>query len=196
MTQKSKVFTMTDKDYEIIDTLKTLKLMTSSQIQRLFFAHRSGQCRRCLQLVANKKIKSYKDPAPGTEVKYYYKRKPTQQVKSMLVVSEFYVRVKLSKVNLISFQREFSVPITDNFTIRPDARMIVEYDGIEYEFFIEVDNRKTFSSDKYYKAIKLGFYPPPIISISDLPRKVYNNMEVIKMDMQLNSFDKFIDNYF
>lgn len=196
MTTTNKVFTMTDKDYEILETLKMLKIMTSTQIQQLFFAHRSGQCRRCRQLVDNKKIKCFRENIPGAEVKYYYKRKPTQQVKSMLTVSEFYVRMKLTGIKIISFQREYSVRVSENFTVRPDARMIVEHEGVEYEFFVEVDNRKTFSSDKYYKGMKLGYIPPPIISISDLPRKIYGSLEVIKMNMSFDKFDNFIEEYF
>ena len=188
---------MTARDEELIETLKMLKIMTSSQIERLFFSHKSAQCRRCRQLVKHKKIKCHKDnDKPWEEVKYYYKRMPRQQVKSMLTVSEFYVRMKTLGIEIVDFQREYSIEIEKDFVIRPDARIIVKHKDRDYEFLVEVDNTKCFSADKYYKAIKSGFKCPPIIAISNHPIRVYSGMHVIKMDMSFKKFDKFIEEYF
>ncbi|MGL5348303.1 MAG: hypothetical protein ACRDA3_13215 [Peptostreptococcaceae bacterium] len=198
MDNKEKFFIMTDRDNEIIETLKTLKIMTSSQIQRLFFTSQPLQCRRCKKLVDNKKIKSYRDDRnPFAETRFYYKRKPTQQERSMLAISEFYVRLKTSpNLEIIDFQREYSVEVCKGFTIRPDAKVVVKYEDMEYEFFIEVDNTKRLSVDKYYKALKNGYYPPTIISISNHPMKNYNCLDIIRLDMELNNFNKLIDEYF
>ena len=181
---------ITKKDIELIETVKKLKVMTSSQIERLFYNHKQNQCRRCKQLVNHKKIKCYRDGF-GSEMIYYHKRKPTQQVKSMLLVSEFYVQVhELSKelnFEIIDFQREYTVQVSDDFTIRPDAYLLISKNGMESEFFIEIDNTKDFSSDKYYKAMKLGYFPPPILSVSNRKRVIYDGMDVIKIKLDLSN---------
>jgi len=63
---------------------------------------------------------------------------------------------------------------------------------VEYEFFIEVDNTKELSTAKYYKAYKeYGFLPPPIISISDRRRRdIFKELEVIKLRLNLDDFEK------
>lgn len=190
--------TMTKKDIELINTVKNLKVMSSSQIERLFYHHKQNQSRRCKQLVNHKKLKCFRNGFASENI-YYYKRKPTQQLKSMLIVSEFYVRlVELSRncdAIVKQFSREYSVQIDNCFTIRPDAYFIFQKDGIEFEFFLEVDNRKDFSGDKYYKAIKLGYTPPPIISVSNRKRQVYGNMEVLKIKLNLSDFDEVMTSY-
>lgn len=198
MYNKEKFFIMTDRDKEIVETLKILKVMTSSQVQRLFFTSQQLQSRRCNKLVDQKKIKKYRDNSnPFAETRFYCKRKPTQQEKSMLTISEFYVRLKTTPgIEVLEFKREFSVDIVKGFTIRPDARVLVKCMDQEYEFFVEVDNTKRFSVDKYYKALKNGYYPPTIVSISNYPIKKYNCLDIIHIDMELNKFDKFIEEYF
>lgn len=187
-------FTLKPKDQELLDTLDILKVMTSSQIERLFFKYKESQCRRCKQLVNNKKMKCYREGF-GKPMIYYRKRKPTQQIKSMLIVSEVYVMLHELGYNVKDFQREYSVPITDNFTIRPDGHFLIAKDGIEYEFFIEVDNCKKFSSEKYYRAMKEGYYAPPILSISNRPRQIYEGMEVLKIRLDLSNFKEVITSY-
>lgn len=182
---------LTKKDLEIIKTIEKLKVMSSSQIERLFYYHKSNQCRRCKQLVNHKKIKSFRQGF-GKEIIYYYKRKPTQQLKSMLLISELYVQLnELSKelnFELIDFTREYKVTISENFSIRPDAYFIIKKNNIEYDYFVELDNTKDFSSDKYYKAMKEGFYPPPILSISNRKRIIYEGMDVVKIKLDLSDF--------
>lgn len=182
---------ITKKDIELIDTIKKLKVMTSSQIERLFYSHKESQCRRCKQLVNHKKIKCYREGF-GSEMIYYCKRKPTQQIKSMLTISEMYVQLhELSKeldFKILNFQREYTLEISSDFTIRPDAYLLISKNGMESEFFIEVDNTKDFSSDKYYKAMKQGYFSPPIISVSDRKRVIYEGMDVIKVKFDLSNF--------
>lgn len=184
---------ITKKDEEIINTVKNLKVIKSSQLQRLFFSHQQSQSRRCKQLVNHKKIKCYKE-GYGSEMIYYCKRRPTQQVKSMLTVSEFYVNLMEIRLqlnfNVVQFTREYSVEVSKDFTIRPDAYFVLEKDGIEFEYFLEVDRAKEFSADKYFKAMKLGYTPPPIISVSNRKRKIYDGMYVIKMKLDLSDFEK------
>lgn len=182
---------LSKKDIELIETVEILKVMTSSQIQRLFFYHKPNQCRRCKQLVNHKKLKCFKQGL-GQENIYYYKRKPVRQLKSMLAVSELYVQlVELGKelnFEVKTFSREYTVQIDETFQIRPDAYFILTKNDKEYDFFVEVDNTKEFSSDKYYRMIKMGKYPPPILSISNRKRIIYDGMDVIKIKLDLSDF--------
>lgn len=189
---------ITKKDQEIINTVKNLKVMTSTQIERLFFYHKQNQNRRCKQLVNHKKLKCFRNGF-GEEMIYYYKKKPTQQLKSMLIVSQFYVNLielgnKLG-YTVKQFTREYPVVVSSGFTIRPDAYFIVVKNSIEYEYFLEIDNTHEFDGMKYYKAKKLGYITPTVISVSNKKRVTYYEMDLLKLKLDLSDFEDIIGSY-
>ena len=189
---------MTDRDNQIIQTVDTLRAMTSEQIQRLYYTSQQAQSKRCKQLVDHKKLKRLRVNNWSPYI-YYLKKKP-KQLTSILAISEFYVLCILNDINITYFEREKPYKFNDEngeFTLIPDAVITVEKDGVEYDFFIEVDNTKELSTNKYFWAYtKHGFTPPPIISISNRRRRnVFDELELIKLKMDLSDFEEIFLSY-
>lgn len=173
----------TKRDLEIIETLEILKVMTSSQLQRLFFnGNQSHQSRRCKQLVNHKKLKVYRNSVYEENV-YYLKRKPRQQEKSMLLLSEFYVKLSTAGVNIIDFKREYTLG-----KIRADGYMVIEIGGFHYDFLIEID----LTHCDGFKYLKVKEPLPPIISISPFKRKYPQDLEVYHISKDFKNFADFL----
>ena len=188
---------MTQRDYELIQTVDTLRLMSATQIERLFYSSQQAQSYRCKKLVDHKKLKRFRKDNWSPYL-YYLGKKP-KQVQSILAISEFYTRCITSNLNVTYIEREKRFVLEEGkFTLIPDATITIEKDGVEYEFFIEVDNTKELTTAKYYRAFKeYGFLPPPIISISNRRRRdIFKELEVIKLKFTLEDFDKVFLNYF
>ena len=187
---------LTQRDREIIQAVTTLKALTSTQIERLFYSSQQAQALRCKKLVDHKKLKRIRKDNWSPYL-YYLGKKP-KQIQSILATSEFYTRCITSGLNVTYIEREKPFILGDGrFTLIPDAVITIEKDGVEYEFFIEVDNTKELSTAKYYKAYKeYGFLPPPIISISDRRRRdIFKELEVIKLRLNLDDFEKIFLSY-
>ena len=188
---------ITDKDIKIINTVDTLRALTSTQIERLFYSSQQAQSHRCKQLVDHRKLKRFRENN-WTPYIYYLGRRPAQ-LKSILAISEFYTLCMVNNLNVTYIEREKRISFNnDEFIIVPDAVITIESDGVEYEFFIEVDNTKELSTNKYYRAFKeYGFIPPPIVSISNRRRRnVFSELEVIKLKMDLSDFSNIFLQYF
>ena len=188
---------ITDKDMKIINTVDTLRALTSTQIERLFYSSQQAQSHRCKQLVDHRKLKRFRENN-WTPYIYYLGRRPAQ-LKSILAISEFYTLCMVNNLNVTYIEREKRISFNnDEFIIVPDAVVTIESDGVEYEFFIEVDNTKELSTNKYYRAFtEYGFIPPPIVSISNRRRRnVFSELEVIKLKMDLSDFSNIFLQYF
>jgi hypothetical protein len=182
---------------KIINTVDTLRALTSTQIERLFYSSQQAQSHRCKQLVDHRKLKRFRENN-WTPYIYYLGRRPAQ-LKSILAISEFYTLCMVNNLNVTYIEREKRISFNnDEFIIVPDAVITIESDGVEYEFFIEVDNTKELSTNKYYRAFKeYGFIPPPIVSISNRRRRnVFSELEVIKLKMDLSDFSNIFLQYF
>lgn len=188
---------MTQRDYDIIQTVDTLRLLSATQIERLFYSSQQAQSSRCKKLVDHKKLKRFRKDNWSPYL-YYLGKKP-RQVQSILAISEFYTKCITSNLNVIYIEREKPYVLGDGkFTLIPDAVITIEKEGVEYEFFIEVDNTKELSTAKYYRAFKeFNFLPPPIISISDRRRRdIFKELEVIKLRLSLDDFERVFLSYF
>lgn len=181
---------------EIIETIEVLRVLDATQIERLFFSKRQSQTRRCTQLVNHKKLKRFRLDNWSPYI-YYLGKKPSY-VKSMLAISEFYTKCVLAGLNVVEIQREKVYDLGNKVIIIPDAVITLEKEGVEYEFFVEVDNTKELSTNKYYRAYKeCGFLPPPIISISSRKRRnIFEGLEIIKLKFDLEDFESIFLSYF
>lgn len=188
---------MTQRDYDIIQTVDTLRILSATQIERLFYSSQQAQSSRCKKLVDHKKLKRFRKDNWSPYL-YYLGRKP-KQVQSILAISEFYTKCITSGLNVLYIEREKPYFLGDGkFTLIPDAVVIIENKGTEYEFFIEVDNTKELTTAKYYRAFKeFNFLPPPIISISNRRRRdIFKELEVIKLRLSLDDFERVFLSYF
>lgn len=188
---------LTQRDREIIQAVTTLKALTSTQIERLFYSSQQAQSKRCKELVNHKNLKRFRINN-WTPYIYYIGKKPAQ-IQSILAISEFYTLCIENNLNVTYVEREKRYEFDEGkFVIVPDALIVIECDGVEYEFFIEVDNTKELSTSKYYRAyMEYGFLPPPVISISDRKRRnVFDGLEIIKLKLNLSNFKEIFLSYF
>lgn len=188
---------MTQRDYDIIQTVDTLRLLSATQIEKLFYSSQQAQSSRCKKLVDHKKLKRFRKDNWSPYL-YYLGKKP-KQVQSILAISEFYTKCITNGFNVIYIEREKPFVFGEGkFTLIPDAVITIEKDNVEYEFFIEVDNTKELTTAKYYRAFKeYGFLPPPIISISNRRRRdIFKELEVIKLKLDLEDFERVFMSYF
>ena len=188
---------LTQRDREIIQAVTTLKALTSTQIERLFYSSQQAQSKRCKELVNHKKLKRFRINN-WTPYIYYIGKKPAQ-IQSILAISEFYTLCIENNLNVTYVEREKRYEFDEGkFVIVPDALIVIECDGVEYEFFIEVDNTKELSTSNYYRAyMEYGFLPPPVISISDRKRRnVFDGLEIIKLKLNLSNFKEIFLSYF
>lgn len=188
---------LTQRDREIIQAVTTLKALTSTQIERLFYSSQQAQSKRCKELVNHKKLKRFRINN-WTPYIYYIGKKPAQ-IQSILAISEFYTLCIENNLNVTYVEREKRYEFDEGkFVIVPDALIVIECDGVEYEFFIEVDNTKELSTSKYYRAyMEYGFLPPPVISISDRKRRnIFDGLEIIKLKLNLSNFKEIFLSYF
>lgn len=208
---------LTKRDICIIEKVKEFKVLSSSQIQRLFNMNQSTCSKRMSFIVDNiKDIKKigyvptynfYDEKYKGilrNENIYYYKRKG-KSITHDLLVNEFYIRLlELSNeenFNIIEFTKEYPITVDDEFVVRADAKIILEYDNQEfgtkvpttYEYLLEVENNKSFNGNKYKMLKEQGWLPLPVICMSD--RRVYNkdkSIELIKLRLNLSDINKLI----
>ena len=172
---------LTKRDQEIIKTLETLKILKTSQIQRLFFSTQPGCARRLKQLVNHKKIKVHKEQYQ--ENIYYHKKLIRQQRKSCLLLSEFYVQCVENGVDIVEFKREYNIP---NTKIRADGFMKIKINDITYDYLIEV-NLTHFDGWKYEKELPNKKFNP-IISISPFKRKYSDKLETYHIKQDFTNF--------
>lgn len=197
---------LTNRDIDIIRKIEDFKLLSSSQIQRLFNMNQPKVSKRMNIIVRDiKDIKCsrynptnnfYNDkykPILKNENVYYWKRKP-KAIMHDLLVNEVYLYL-LDKYNIISFDKEYRISVDDEFVVRSDIYTVMEYKGKEYEFIFEIENNKSFNNYKYNKLIEQGYICPPIVVISD--RRVYNNrgIEIIKSKLNLSDLQNKLNRY-
>lgn len=173
----------TQRDIEIIELLEKLKILSSTQLQRIFFnGHSSHQSRRCKQLVNHKKLKVYRKSVYDENI-YYLKSRPRQQEKSMLLLSEFYTQLVDKEINVVDIKREHTIE-----KIRADGIITIEKDGFYFDYLIEVD--LTHWNGLKYLTVKEPL--PPIISISPFKRKYPKELEVYYVDKDFTNIDDFL----
>lgn len=173
----------TKRDIEIIALLEKLKVLSSTQLQRLFFnGHSSHQSRRCRQLVNHKKLKVYRNSVYEENV-YYLKKRPRQQEKSMLLLSEFYTQLIVNNINVTNIKREYKIE-----KIRADGIITIERNGFYFEFLIEVD--LTHWNGGKYLTVEQSL--PPIISISPFKRNYPKELEVYFINKDFSNLKDFL----
>ena len=186
---------ITNRDIQIIETIKEFRILSSSQIQRLFNISKYICSRRMIEITNNiKEVKvkrynpinnvydnKYKGILKNENI-YYYKKKPSAIVHDLLV-NEFYLKLlEIDDFNVKEFKKEYRISMDDEFVVRADAYILMEIEGKEYEFLLEVENNKSFNNYKYSKLMEQGYVPLPIIVSTD--RRIYNNnLEIIRVKL-------------
>ena len=202
---------VTDRDKQIMEFLKEFRVASTSDLMELF-GFNQPNCNRRLKILMEefkdiKKIEynptynfyndKYKAKLKNENV-YYWRRK-TSSMEHDLLINKFYIELlNQSKDNnfiIKEFKREYRIEL-DDFTVIPDAYILIEYKGKEYEYLLELENNKNFNYKKYYKLEQEGILVPPIVVCTN--RRVCNYckyLEVIKVKLNLSDMEKFINDF-
>lgn len=199
---------LTNRDIQIIDYMKNIGCISSSQIQRLFNLEQRYQSKRMNMLMHEFKIKKLQyNPIHNffdttkqllKNENVYYTGKKSKCMEHDLLLNEFYIRLiqeQESGFKIISFDTKFKINV-DNFVVIPDAKLIIEYDEIEYEYLVELENNKSFNYKKYYALEQKGYICCPVLVITN--RRVQNHckyLETININLNLTNIDKFIGDF-
>lgn len=197
---------LTNRDIEIIEFIKEFKLLSSSQIQRLFNMTQPKTSKRMNYIVENiKEVKKYRyNPTNNfytdkyrnilkNENVYYYNKKPSAIMHDLLT-NEVYLYLK-ERFDIIAFEKEYRISMDDEFVVRADVYFVMQHENKEYEFLIEVENNKSFNNYKYNKLLDQGYIAPPIIVISD--RRAYGTkgLDIIKTRLNMSDLENKIKQY-
>lgn len=175
---------ITTRDLEVVNYLDKGFLLTSTIASDLVYHTTNQQSslriaqRRMSILYKEKQIKRVRDSITNEYIYYSYHSKIPTKTTHRLKISEF-----VSKLNTIGFQildviLEYS-ELQEEYHIRPDIYIVLEYFGKKISMLIEVDLTKPFSNIDAYnqlitdrrngKSLPLEDLPLLICSVSDKP---------------------------
>ena len=199
---------LTHRDKQIIEFLKEFRVASTSDLMELF-GFNQPNCNRRMKILMEeftdiKKMEynprhnfysnDYKCKLKNENV-YYWKRK-SRATEHDLLVNKFYIElIKGEGYKVKEFRREYRIVLED-FTVIPDAYMLIEYKGKEYEYLLELENNKDFNYKKYYKLEQEGILVPPIVVCTN--RRVCNYckyLEIIKVKLNLSDMERFINDF-
>lgn len=154
---------ITTRDAEVVNFIEETKLlMTAAQIARYFYKTSKSKNmdsvmvitrRRLAALAKGHYLKRMRDFV-GQEYIYYQAKRPPKKIEHKLLMAEFLTTMKENYINVVDITLEYK-DLQDKYKLRPDLRIVMDFNGIEVVAFVEVDRTKTFSnSDKYINLIK------------------------------------------
>ena len=154
---------ITTRDAEVVNFIEeTNLLMTANQITRYFYKTPRSKSlesalvvarRRLAVLAKGRYIKRMRDYS-NQEYIYYQSSKPPKKVDHKLLMSEFLTTLKENHINVIKVEVEY-MALQKDYGLRPDLRIVMDFNGLEIVALVEVDRTKTFSNeDKYMNLIR------------------------------------------
>lgn len=154
---------ITTRDVEVVNFIEdTQLLMTANQIARYFYKTSNTKSMESAMVIARRRLsvlakghylKRMRDFV-GQEYIYYQAKKPPKKVDHKLLMAEFLTTMKENHIHIKDIKLEFK-DLQDKYKLRPDLKIVMDFNGIEVVALVEVDRTKTFSnSDKYTNLIK------------------------------------------
>lgn len=200
---------LTDRDIQIIDYMKNIGCISSSQIQRLFNMSNKIQSRRMNTLMEEFSIKKMRyNPTHNfydstkqllRNENIFYIGKKSKCIEHDLLLNEFYISLQNLSIDngfkVLSFDTKFKINV-EGFIVIPDARLLIRYKGVEYEYLIELENNKSFNYKKYYSLEQKGYYCCPVLVITNrIVQNYCKHLELIKLRLNLSNIDVFIKDF-
>ena len=154
---------ITTRDAKVVNFIEeTNLLMTANQITRYFYKTPRSKSLESASVVARRRlavlakgryIKRMRD-FTNQEYIYYQASKPPKKVEHKLLMSEFLTTLKENNIHVTKIEVEYR-KLQQDYGLRPDLRIVMDFNGFELVAFVEVDITKTFSNqDKYMKLIE------------------------------------------
>ena len=149
---------LTSRDKKMINFIhNTNMIFTIRQIADIFY--KTGNPKSSY-VVATRRLKVARDfgylkmtEKIMGEPSVYYRDKLPKEPKHKLLMSEFLRMLSISGFTIVEVETEYQG--FREYSLVPDMRVIIEYNGEKYVIFVEVDLTKGFTSEeKYYQVFK------------------------------------------
>jgi len=172
---------ITEKDQSILNFIEDFHIVTSGQLQRLFYPHSYRYCMtRLAKLVRDGLIKKTVSTINNCHA-YYIGKKPVQ-IHHDLIRTEIYTHLS-AKFDVLEWHNEYTFE-----HIRPDALCYIRDHEIVFPVIVEIHLNNKFDFDKY----TMDFIPifgckPRVLIITDREVTIPHTglvFKVIGLDMK------------
>ncbi len=162
---------LTTRDIQVINFLESTHLiMTSEQIARYFYRTKMEQTTHSLINIANTRLKVMIKTKNLKRVRefnnqryiYYLQKKSPKRSQHKLIMSEFIVKLKENGFVINKVELEYKA-LQQNYHLRPDMRLELEYYGLKFVAIVEVDHTKTFTNEEKYRRLMINRATNPIV---------------------------------
>ena len=181
---------LNDRDEKIIEFLKEYKCANTSTLAAIFFNGSKRPCTRRLKNLREHGFINSSQEFVCLEQIHYVGKKPTQ-LKHSTIVTNFIAKLYQNNIDILKSKVEFKIE-----NVRSDLLLVCKIQDKTHIFCIEVCNTKKFDIKKYLKLKESNtwrkVFPifPEIIVISNKPIDTDQRLDIIKIDLELNTFNK------
>lgn len=162
---------LTTRDIQVINFLESTRLiMTSDQIARYFYRTKTEQTTHSIINIANTRLKVMIKTRNLKRVRefnnqsyiYYQQKKAPIRSQHKLIMSEFIVKLKESGFTINKVELEYKA-LQQDYHLRPDMRLELEYYNLKFVAIVEVDHTKTFTNEEKYRRLLKNRATDPIV---------------------------------
>lgn len=184
---------LTKRDDEIIKFLQEYKCATTSTIAQIFFNNSKRPTTRRLKLLREHNLITSSQEFVCLEQVHYLNKKP-KQLKHTIIETNFIAKLYQNNIEILKLKKEFKIGF-----VRCDLLMVCKINNKNFIYFIEVCNTKPFDINKYIKLkdsnLWKEYFPvfPSIIVISDKTINITKALDIIKIDLNLENFEKLLN---
>lgn len=162
---------LTTRDIKTINFLEETKLiMNTQQIARYFYSNKKGNRietklvvarRRLTAMTKARQIKRIRN-LTNQEYIYYMTNKAPKKFEHKLIMSEFLVTLKENGFVINKVELEYKA-LQQDYHLRPDMRLELEYYNLKFVAIVEVDHTKTFTNEEKYRRLMINRATDPIV---------------------------------
>lgn len=154
------VMGLTSRDLEVVRLLEKNMVLTAEQLAVLVFSTGNERAaltiaqRRLRTLYTKKQIKRYRNHT--TSSYYYYLGGDCNLSKHKKLFGDVLVALKKNGYEIVDVCAEYRGFYEEGFQIRPDMRIELLKDGVDFSLFVEVDSSKKFTNGEIYRDILIN----------------------------------------
>lgn len=154
------VMGLTSRDLEVVRLLEKNMVLTAEQLAVLVFSTGNERAaltiaqRRLRTLYTKKQIKRYRNHT--TSSYYYYLGDDCNLSKHKKLFGDVLVALKKNGYEIVDVCAEYRGFYEEGFQIRPDMRIELLKDGVDFSLFVEVDSSKKFTNGEIYRDILIN----------------------------------------
>lgn len=154
------VMGLTSRDLEVVRLLEKNMILSAEQLAVLVFSTGNERAaltiaqRRLRTLYTKKQIKRYRNHT--TSSYYYYLGDDCNLSKHKKLFGDVLVALKKNGYEIVDVCAEYRGFYEEGFQIRPDMRIELLKDGVDFSLFVEVDSSKKFTNGEIYRDILIN----------------------------------------